>query len=255
MLTLTIPTRYNGPRSSGNGGWVSGHLAAELVTDNPDVPVRVKLLKPPPLEVPLTMKTTPDAETGAPVVGLTTATGEVIGTAQRVSTPSPESIVPVSVADARAATATFPGLADHPFPTCYVCGTQRPDNDGLGLHPGFVADGVTACVWTAPAAVVPATDSAEAQAGALAEVWAALDCPGGWSAGLTGRPMVLGTMTASVLRPVPTGAECVVMGRCDETHGRKSLTTSMVWHDSQLVAWAAAVWVVVDPAVFNRLMQ
>lgn len=254
MQTLTIPTRFNGPRSSGNGGWVSGQLAAELVGDTPDRPVRVKLLKPPPLGVPLGVQVTCDAASGAPVVDLTTAAGEVVSTATQVAVETPQVIEPVSLAQARSAAASFPGNSDHPFPTCYVCGTNRPEADGLALHPGFVAPGVTACVWRAPAEVA-VTDSVSARARALAEMWAALDCPGGWSAGLSGRPMVLGTMTAAVLGWVPAGAQCQVMGRCDETRERTSLTTSMVWSDGQLVAWATAVWVVVDPGVFNQLMQ
>ena len=62
---------------------------------------------------------------------------------------------------------------------------------GCGSRPGWLddRDEETACAW------VP-DDSVD-----LAQTWAAMDCPGGWSGGLAGRPMVLGTMTARVERP------------------------------------------------------
>ena len=66
--------------------------------------------------------------------------------------------------------------------------------------PGPLADGTGryAATWVPREASVPL-------------VWAALDCPGGWSAGIAGRPMVLGTMTAGCTPcPSPVGEAHVV---------------------------------------------
>src|SRR5271169_2156812 len=47
--TVIIDSRYNGPQSSGNGGWVAGSLARLLGTG----PVSVTLRAPAPLAVPM----------------------------------------------------------------------------------------------------------------------------------------------------------------------------------------------------------
>ncbi|MFN3602998.1 MAG: hypothetical protein ACK4UY_16580, partial [Dietzia sp.] len=47
---LTVPSRFCGPPSSGNGGWSAGALAALAA---PGAPVRVTLRRPPPLETPM----------------------------------------------------------------------------------------------------------------------------------------------------------------------------------------------------------
>ena len=72
-------------------------------------------------------------------------------------------VPPVDLETAVAAAARYPGLVEHPFPSCYVCGPQRAD--GLRIFPGRLPDGRTAAPFRAPAQVSAAT------------VWAALDCP------------------------------------------------------------------------------
>ena len=44
-------------------------------------------------------------------------------------------------AEARGAASRFAGHHDHPFPGCFVCGTERAAGDGLRLFPGPVAGG------------------------------------------------------------------------------------------------------------------
>ena len=84
-------------------------------------------------------------------------------------------------------------------------------------------------------------------------VWAALDCPGGWSVDIAGRPMVLGTMTARVLALPALGERLVVTGRAVQVTERKALTaTSLYGPAGDLLATAAHVWVAVDPASFGR---
>src|SRR5439155_1527101 len=82
--------------------------------------------------------------------------------------------------EAMAAAEHYPGFAAHPFPTCYACGPRRPPGDGLRLFPGRLPDGRTAAPWVVPEDIEPAV------------VWAALDCPGGWSIAVESRPYVLG---------------------------------------------------------------
>ncbi|HEY7719575.1 MAG TPA: hypothetical protein VH915_12485, partial [Pedococcus sp.] len=173
--TFTIPARFCGPPESGNGGWTSGHLAA-LVATTPDRPaVSVRLRTPPPLDRALQVRRV-DAAVVEVVDG-----DVVVASAQPASalatTGLPE---PVTFAEAQAVASSYAGLHDHPFPTCFSCGTERDPGDALCLRPGPLPgrEGVHAAAW------VPTEVSTEV-------VWAALDCPGAWALGVGGRPMVL----------------------------------------------------------------
>ena len=85
-----------------------------------------------------------------------------------------------------------------------------------------------------------------------AYVWAALDCPGGWTDDLEGRPMVLGRMTAQIdARPV-AGETHVVVGRQVSVDGRKTHTASTVYDSGGLaIGRAIHVWIAIDPAAFS----
>src|SRR5690625_4545472 len=128
----------------------------------------------------------------------------------------------------------YPGLTDHPFPTCFSCGTQRDPDDALCLRPGPVADSAFAAAW------VPREVTSEI-------VWSALDCPGGWALGVGGRPMVLGTMTTQISELPAVGAECVVMSWRTGGEGRKHTAGTALYSGGQLLAQARSVWLEVDP--------
>jgi hypothetical protein len=137
----------------------------------------------------------------------------------------------------------YPGLGKHPFPTCFACGTDRAEGDGLRIFPGPVGDdrGHVASVW------LPHAGTED-----VATTWAALDCVGGWSEDLEGRPCVLGRMTARVDALPVVGEPDVVVGRHLSTDGRKSFTASTLYDaDGRVVAAARHTWIQVDPAIFN----
>jgi hypothetical protein len=142
----------------------------------------------------------------------------------------------VPYSDALAAGERYDGLHDHPFPTCFSCGTARDPEDALRLRPGPVAAGdVHAAAWV-PREVTPEI------------VWAALDCPGAWALGVGGRPMVLGTMTAWVGRLPEVGAEHVVVAWVLGSEGRKHRCATALYAGDELLAHAEATWIAVDPA-------
>jgi hypothetical protein len=235
-VELTIPRRYCGPPDSGNGGWVSGALAAHVPTDAGSPAVTVRLASPPPLDRPLgVVEGTDDA--GATVVRL--VDGEhLVATATAVPEPAVPAVGPATAHEARAAEARYEGLADHPFPTCVVCGTAREPVDALCLRPGPLDDGTGryACTWLVP-------DDVDATL-----VWAALDCPGGWSSGVARRPMVLGTMTAAVHGVPEPGSTAVVTAWQTSAQGRRHWSASTLHSSSgALLAHAEAVWIAVDP--------
>jgi hypothetical protein len=236
---LVVPTRFNGPPHSGNGGWTCGALAERFAEG---AAVQVRLSAPPPLDVPLTVIEREGAVTASDAAG-PVATAVVVPNPFTEPAPQP---VPWQVAlDAET---RYRGLADHPFPTCFSCGTAR--DDGLGLRPGPLLDrpDQTACTWT-PAGPVGSTVD-------VPVTWAALDCPGGWSVDLAGRPMVLGTMTTRLDAAPRAGQRHVVLGRVLRQEGRKAWTETALYalepigaaSDAapRLLARAAAVWIAVD---------
>lgn len=245
-----------GPPSSANGGWTAGVLAGVLVTAanrESVVPVTVSLRRPPPLETDLQVRLSGDgpsrfAELLAPAAGATAAaTVATAATAVPDPTAPLEPVPPVDVSAAAAASGRYAGLNDHPFPTCFVCGTARDDGDGLCLHPGRVDGGRTACTWTPHRNFAAADGSVDA-----AYVWAALDCPGGWTTDLVGRPLVLARMTALVHRRPAVGETLVVLGQHVDTDGRKTRTATTVYDSGGgIVGRARQLWISVDPATFG----
>ncbi|WP_244931460.1 hypothetical protein [Nocardioides sp. W7] len=155
-------------------------------------------------------------------------------------------VAPVDAATARAAEASYAGLASHPFPTCFSCGTGREPGDGLRIFPGPVGPDRVAATWT------PHPSVGEGDRATLPVTWAALDCAGAWAAGVAERPMVLGQITARVDVLPAVGEEHVVLGELRGTEGRKVFTATSAYDpDGRLVGTAEAIWLVVDPDAFN----
>jgi len=257
---LWIAQRFRGPHRSGNGGYTAGALAQRLLARSgsgvsTDRAVCVTLRLPPPLETPLEVSMVGDDS-----LRTTTAAGAVIAQAQLVS-PLPAAPPPVSSQTAAQAGKAYRGYVDHPFPFCFSCGTDRAVGDALRLFAGPVPEqaGMTAALWQ------PGTSFSRAalDVDAVTEprmlttpvVWAALDCPGAWAADFdSGRPLVLGRMTAVVHHELPADEPYVVVGKCLRQEGRKAFTTTGVYdQDSRLMAAAEAIWLAVDPATFAGL--
>jgi hypothetical protein len=241
-----IPGRFNGPARSANGGFAAGSLA-ERVPDSGQRPVEVTLRRPPPLETVMAV----EDRAGSTVLDLD---GELVAEARLVpdDLEAVDGVEPDVAADAMLG---YPGRDHHPFPTCFGCGPERAEGDGLRIFPGPVGGvrGHVASLW------VPA--ESHAGSGDLLDqvhrvgtdvTWAALDCVGGWSEDLEGRPCVLGRMTARVDALPVVGEAHVVVGRHLATEGRKSFTASTLYDaDGRVVAAARHTWLQVDPAVFN----
>ena len=211
---MRLASRYNGPPGSAHGGVTAGRLAAYVGAPA----VRVTLRRPPPLDVDLRV----DASGGSARL----YDGEVLIAEAVPSRVELEVGPPVGVDEA--SRTTYPGLTSHPYPGCWVCGTQR--EDGLGLRPGPLPDGRVACVWT------PEQDDPVL-------VWAVLDCPGGWSVQPPGRPMVLGRMTLDRRGALRVGEPHVVLGWHLGDEGRKTYTgTALLTSDGAVVAVAHGTW-------------
>jgi hypothetical protein len=121
----------------------------------------------------------------------------------------------------------------HPFPTCVVCGPERPD--GFGITPGPLPgrDGLFGACWT------PGEDAPEL-------VWAALDCP--TSAPVAnfgeGPPMVLASLTARLGCAVRTGEPHTILSWALGEEGRKHWSAAALYDaDGILTCASRALWI------------
>jgi hypothetical protein len=258
MAELIIPSRYRGPARSGNGGWTSGSLA-EQVASTADIPaVEVTLRQPPPLETPLTVRAlAADDPANARGLALTVLlAGDVPVAEAREVDDELATVEEVDPDVAAAAMGDYAGLRTHPFPGCFACGPDREPGDGLRIFPGPVpgrADTV-ASLWVPDGSLAVSTDLVDEglERVGTATTWAALDCVGGWSEDLEGRPSVLGRMTARVDALPVVGEPHVVVGQRRGADGRKTFTASTLYDsDHRVVATAEHVWIAVDPSAFN----
>ena len=238
--SLVVPARFAGPPGIGNGGWVSGRLAEVAVSAGvapASGPVQVTLRQPTPLDVALDVRADDDGRVTLGFGGALLAeatTGSLAGD-------------PVDAVDAGAAASAmlaYEGLGENPYRACFVCGVDRPAPDGLGLRPGRLPDrrDTVASTWLPDAGLVGPDGLLPVHV-----LWAALDCPGGWSADLVQRPMLLGRMTATVDARPTAGELCVVVGRHLGDEGRKTFTASTAYDgDGRILARAESVWIAID---------
>ena len=238
---LLIDSRHNGPRTSGNGGWVAGALARRLAARSGAAVASVALRSPVPLGRPLPLRWRADepllelldGEGGAVVADAAPATLALAAPAA----PADE------VAEAAGVAARLRhqqrGLGD-PYAHCFVCGFARPD--GLGVIVGPVGDdGLMATVWTPPAALA-------ADDGRLPDevVWAALDCPAGmaWSHRLgRGQQIMTVRMTARIDRAPRAGERLRVLAWPLLQDGRKlHAGTAIVDAQGAVCALSQQLW-------------
>ena len=227
LETLSIPSRFNGPLESGNGGYCSGVVAGFL-----EGAAEVSLRRPVPLETPLDVVRESDGSVrvleGEALVAEARAAPEL-----EVEVPAP-----VSPDEARLATARYRGSSDGLFSRCFVCGRAR--EDGLGMFAGAVERRqLVASPWTPP------SWTADAAGRALPEfVWAVLDCPTYFALYMSGElPVsVLARLTARIDAPVVAGEEHVVIAWPIESDGRKRHAGSAVLsRDGEALAVARAL--------------
>ncbi|MET7768537.1 hypothetical protein [Nocardia sp. NPDC005366] len=215
MTVLQVPRRFNGPPDSANGGYVSGLLAER----HDDTTVTVVLRSPPRLETPLLVRAGQLLD------------GDIV--VAESSAGAFEHEVPRAVPFPVAGAASSAYRCNETFSTCFVCGSARAD--GLRIEPGPVGEGLVASQWI-PDASLPLGP---------ALVWAAMDCPGGWSLpDMVERPAVLGRMTATVADLPEVGEHCVAVGELHGEQGRKAFASSAVYGaDGRLLGRAEQVWI------------
>jgi hypothetical protein len=227
--SVVVPSRFNGPPASGQGGYSAGALAAHL-----DGPTAVSLRRPVPLDVELEVRVERgqagrrgDAERvgGADHVAARAydGAGELVAEALAATPLARWDGPPVTIEAARSAAAHFTPPADGAFDHCFVCGRAR--DDGFGIFPGPVdGTGLFAAPWTPP------DWAADADGAVLPEfVWAALDCPGYFAVyGLDLALAFLARQQSELLAPLRAGVEYVAVSRPLERDRRKGFAATAI---------------------------
>ncbi|OJU83076.1 MAG: hypothetical protein BGO11_05160 [Solirubrobacterales bacterium 70-9] len=213
MSTFTVPARFNGPPSSGNGGYSCGLVAKAL-----EGPAAVSLRRPVPLDRPLEVR--PEGDDKATAF----ADGELIAEAVPAAPLSAWDGSLPSLAEAHAARDLYDAPFTGEFAGCFVCGRSRPD--GLRVYTGpvdgrdLVASPWTPAVWTA------------GEDGAVSPefVWAALDCPAYFALhGNSKQVSYLARQQVEILAPIHPDVEYVVAGKRLESSGRKGLAATAIF--------------------------
>jgi hypothetical protein len=207
---LIIDPRYNGPNTSGNGGWVAGSLARLLGAE----PVSVSLRAPAPLAVPLLVGRRDDGSVTLENDG--TLIAEAGFAPLELDVPKAPDPDEAEAAGALARKVSVQA-ANTPYAHCFSCGSTR--GDGLRIVPGPVGDdGIVATNWT------PSLSGGAGDALSVEATWAALDCSAGfaWMHRLAaGTPIVTARMTAVIDQPLQAGRQYIVIGWPIVQEGRK----------------------------------
>jgi hypothetical protein len=226
---LVIARRFRGPPNSGNGGYTCGMLAASAAQ-----PVEVRLIRPPPLDVPL--EVVDDRESG----GL-----RLLHFTDTIATATPKTFDlevprPPAYADALAAVSYYEGFQEHAYSDCFVCGPVRARGDGMRIFAAPI-DGrdLVAAAW------LPDRSLVDANGKVLPEfMWAALDCPGFFATGAAAKGVLLGTYAARIDRCVHLDAPCVVIGWSLQHEGRKHVVGTAIFDNfGELCGRALATWI------------
>ncbi|MGZ8765456.1 MAG: hypothetical protein ACXW2C_07185 [Acidimicrobiia bacterium] len=226
--TVILPRRFCGPPDSANGGYTAGTLARHV-----NGPSEVTLRRPPPLDRPLVM----DSEAGRVLL----RDGDDLIAEAVAVTVDRDVPRPVDLDTAQAASLSSPlrDVARRPFPTCFVCGTEREEGDGLRLFAGRVpGTDFFATVWTP-------TDIRDEI------IWATLDCPSYAALYLDDDappPHVLGRIAARVDHQPEPGTPHVIMTWPLGRNGRKFFSASAIYDpDARVCAVSRATWLRVGP--------
>lgn len=224
--SIVIDPRFQGPPHSGNGGYTCGRLAAYI-----DGPAKVRLHVPPPLG--REMRIERDADGHIRLLDDETLIAEAWRSTVDVLIPPAPSFSAASAAGER-----FRGFEDHFYPSCFVCGPERTQGEGLRIFAGPLEDnsapdslmpGACACLWNAEA-------FRDGENFVRPEIlWAALDCPGGFSFDAPEQgSILLGELTAHLFEPAPADTSYALLAWEISRKGRKHHTGTAIFSEAGL---------------------
>jgi hypothetical protein len=229
--TLAIPAFFNGPPTSGNGGYTCGRVAELVGAEVSEVSLR----SPPPLDRALEV-----VREGGRVIVRDGETLVAEGSPSELLVDVPDPVPHEEVVAAEAA-GRERWAEGHPFPTCVVCGPAREDGFGITPSPLPGRDGLFGASWT------PGEASDDGSGFARPEfVWAALDCP--TSAPVAnfgdGPAMVLASLTARLGCPLRVGEPHTIVSWAVDADGRKHRSAAALFDSDGILTCASrALWI------------
>jgi hypothetical protein len=239
--TITIAPGFNGPRLSGNGGYVGGLLAERYSRAfGGDGTVEITLRAP----VPIARSLQVVREDGALMLrdGDTLLCEARTGSVDQLKPPPP----PTDWNEVMRRAEAGGSPDDSEFGFCIVCGRGRSVGDGLrvlgsaGPQPGYSLS-----------CYVPHTNHADAEGRIRPElVWGTLDCPGAFAVQDPDdmRPALTGRMTARVIERPRVGERCAVVGWRIGAEGRKLYSGTALYSESgRLCALGTCTWILLRP--------
>ena len=228
--TFTITPQFTGPPDSGNGGYVCGILGSRL-----DGPAQVSLRRPPPINTPLELRT---YNGGIALFDVEALVAEAKPAEFELDIPSMPSLDKV-----HAAKENYAGFQTHAFPTCFVCGPDREEGDGLRVFTGPVKDAnLVAAPWTPHASLAGPEGTVAPEF-----CWAAMDCPGAWAFLEPGIVVLLGTMTAQIEKTIHPCENCIVLGWSIGSERRKRFAGTAIFNEAgELAASSSQTWIEVS---------
>lgn len=208
-----------------------------------DGPVTVTLLRPPPLDMPMTVE--PGAGDALTVRHGDTPVARAVSARQG---PPPRVPDTVSMPEAVAAEGRAGYFRDPVYPGCFVCGPGRAPGDGLRIFPGPVPGRE---LWAAPWMPDDASLASDGRCLPPELVWAALDCPSGIAAAEAADvgpdlAIVLGRMTVTLAGPPAVGERYRVIAWPMGRDGRKlTAGSALLGPGDEVLAVASTVWLTV----------
>ncbi len=232
--TLYIDARYNGPVGRGNGGYIAGALAAFVEGD-----AEVHILRGFPVATLLAIRRHADGSVSCHLDD------------QELGRARPLQLVldippPPTLSAARAAGERFHFLHASDVRGCYVCSPRRAPGEGLRLFCGPLQEGgdnIVAGVWEPGPELLDARGQV-----APVQVWAALDCPGGYAIAALAPDVgiqLLGTCAASLKQPLRAGESYIVSSwQLAPPDGRKRFMGVAIHAvTGELMACARQIWI------------
>lgn len=213
--TVRFDRRFQGFEHGALGGYAAGVVAARI-----DGPAEANLRSLPQMERDLEIRKLGE---GLELWDGETLVLEALPASFDLAIPETPSLAKAKEAASR----LIHDETGHLYPSCFTCGPDRDEGDGLRLFMGRLdPEGeLLASAWTPDPAL-------GAEDGALpAEmVWAALDCPTIWAGWARSYPAeagegftVLARQRLDITAPVPTGEPVIVTAWPIEQDGRKHL--------------------------------
>ena len=237
MEKLIIPPGCNGPRHSGNGGYVGGVLAERFTkTFGGDGTIEITLRAPVPIDRAL--RVVPDGDALMLRDGETLICEARAGSLAALAPPP----APTDWADVLHRGKVGGSPVESDYGHCIVCGRGRGVGDGLrvlgtsGPQPGYSLS-----------CYIPHANHADSSGRIKPEhVWGTLDCPGAYAAQDDGdfRPAMTGRMPAKVIEPPLVGERCAVVGWRIGAEGRKLYSgTALYTEHGRLCGLATCTWI------------